>query len=45
MAEGEIQIGQWQADQRDRLDNFTANTTTRVAVLEYVTKVFESWQS
>lgn len=44
MAEGEIQIRQWQADQRDRLDNFTANTTTRVAVLENVTKVFESWQ-
>lgn len=40
----DAQIAELQADQRGRIDELVASTTTRVAVLENVTSVFESWR-
>lgn len=40
----DAQIAELQADQRRRIDELVASTITRVAVLENVTSIFESWR-
>lgn len=40
----DTQITEMQAAQQERVDEIVAHTSTRLAVLENVTKVFESWR-